>query len=100
MKKLKLLWLVITGIISFKYWWNYTNAKSVIYIQPDTIKGSDQLPVVILHFGREMRLIGEDHYIVKDVDAVYVNKELKTPIISALYRYNPLTYTFDLLMWP
>ena len=37
MKKFKLLWLVITSVISFKYWWNYKNANAFIHVLDDTV---------------------------------------------------------------
>lgn len=96
MERLKLLLLVWNNVISFEYWWNYDYSDRCIFVMND-IDSEDIASK--LDFGKELQLIGEDLYIIKGIEAPYLNKEIKSPHSNATYTFNALTDSLDLIMW-
>ena len=95
--RIRLFYLLWSKIISIKYWWNYDYLLKEIYIINSIY---DQEIVTVLRFGRELILIEENLYMVKNIERSYLNKEIKNPLDKATYLFNESTGTFDLYIWP
>lgn len=92
--RLILLFAVLNGIISWKYWWNYNYSEGWIAVVG---KSEDPEPNHILVFHKHLKLIDEDLYKVIGTDNGLVNKEIAFPIHGALYEYNHFEHRFELV---
>ena len=91
-----LLLLVFKGIISFKYWWNYDYDLHWIVVMGENVDDSEQSHVLYYH--KQLKLVGEDLYIVQGTNNWLVGKFIKDPISRSVYVYNHLNYNFDLIL--
>ncbi len=67
-----LLLLVFKGIISFKYWWNYDYDLHWIVVMGENVDDSEQSHVLYYH--KQLKLVGEDLYIVQGTNNWLVGK--------------------------
>ena len=93
--KFRLLILFFTGVISFKYFWNYDYSLRWVAIAN---KITNPNAYTILVFGAQLILIGEDIYKVIDTDNEYAGKIIHNPESKAYYWYNSFDNQFELLL--
>lgn len=89
--------LMLKGIITFKYWFEYKYHIVYIIISRQDV----EFPTEMLWFGVDFKLVGEDVYrIVNSDESDILNKEITNPIDGATYTFDRDSNKFELVFDP